>query len=172
MKGIERRLLLSIMVLAVISAGSVLANPVSAATIYTVDSSMTNAQIQAKIDGASSGDTISFAAGTYKDIKLRINKTINLVGDGAVINSVNESNTIIFNITSSGNDASGTTVQGFEFNLLNSSSGSSTGYAINLDSVSNVVIKNVTSHNGKSAVYNYVASNTLIENCTFEDIYN
>ena len=159
------------MVLAVVSAGSVMASPVSAATV-SVDSGMTNAQIQAKIDGANSGDTISFASGNYKDINLTINKTLNLIGNGAVINSINESNIVIFNITSNGNDASGTTVQGFEFNLLNSSSSSSTGYAINLDSVSNVVIKNVTSHNGKSAVYNYVASNTLIENCTFDDIYN
>ena len=162
------------MVLAIVSVGSVMANPVSAATTHNIAAGSTSAQIQAMINMASSGDTISFAHGTYNDIKVNINKTLNLVGNGAVINGVNESSTVIFTISadSLNADGSGTTVQGFEFNLLNSSSSSSTGYAINLDSVSNIVIKNVTSHNGKSAVYNYVSSNTLIENCTFETIYS
>ncbi|MEN6553643.1 MAG: right-handed parallel beta-helix repeat-containing protein [Methanobacterium sp.] len=164
------------MLLAVISAGSVMADPVSAATI-PVTAGSTNAQIQDLINDAHSGDTISFAPGTYNDIKLTINKTLNLVGNGAVINGINESNTVIFNITSDGNDASGTTVQGFEFNLLNNNvkSGSkvtSTGYAIYLDGVLNVAIRNVTSHNGKSAIYNGASSNILIDNCTFEDVYN
>ena len=164
------------MLLAVISAGSVMADPVSAATI-PVTAGSTNAQIQALINDAHSGDTISFAPGNYNDIKLTINKTLNLVGNGAVINGINESNTVIFNITSDGNDASGTAVQGFEFNLLNNNvkSGSkitSTGYAIYLDGVLNVAIRNVTSHNGKSAIYNGASSNILIDNCTFEDVYN
>ena len=164
------------MLLAVISAGSVMADPVSAATI-PVTAGSTNAQIQALINDAHSGDTISFAPGNYNDIKLTINKTLNLVGNGAVINGINESNTVIFNITSDGYDASGTAVQGFEFNLLNNNvkSGSkitSTGYAIYLDGVLNVAIRNVTSHNGKSAIYNGASSNILIDNCTFEDVYN
>lgn len=153
-----------------------MANPVSAATVHQVAAGSTSATIQAVIDEAQSGDTINFAPGTYNDIKVKINKTLNLVGNGAIINGINESSTVIFNITADGDDASGTTVQGFEFNLLNNNvtSGSktvSTGYAINLDKVSNVVIRNVTSHNGKAGVYNGNAFNTLIENCTFDDKY-
>ena len=165
-----------IMVLAIVSTGSVMADPVSAATL-PVTAGSTSAQIQAIIDNAHSGDTISFAPGTYNDIKLNINKTLNLIGNGAIIKGINESDTVIFKITAEGDaDGSGSTVQGFEFCLLNNNvtSGSkrvSTGYAIQLDKVSNVVVKNVTSHDGKAAVYNTNAVNTLIENCTFDDKY-
>ena len=161
------------MVLAIVSAGSVIASPVSAATVYTVDSSMTNAQIQAKIDGASSGDTISFASGTYNDINLTINKKLDLIGNGAVINSINTSNSVIFTVIANNSvDASGTTVQGFELNNLNSSPDSLTGYGIDLEKVSNIIINNITAYNGKSAVYSGSANNVLIKNCSFYYQYN
>lgn len=173
MKGIEKRLLLSIMVLAVISGGSVLASPVSAATTYTVDSSMNNAQIQAKIDAASSGDTISFTSGTYNNVNLTINKTLNLIGNGAVLNSININNSVIFTITASGDvEGSGTTIQGFELNNLNSSPSASYGYCIDLERVNNIVINNITAHNGKAAVYCNGAQNVLIKDSGFYYQYN
>jgi len=160
------------MVLAIVSTGAVMANPVSAATI-PVTAGSTSAQIQALIDDAHSGDTINFETGTYNDIKIKVNKTLNLVGNGAIINGVNESSTVIFMITAEGDaDGSGSTIQGFEFNLLNNTLGKSTGYAIQLNKVSDVTVRNITSHNGKSAVYSGTAFNILIENCTFDDVYN
>lgn len=164
------------LVLATITIGTVTADPVSAAVIQ-VPAGANSTTIQALIDGANSGDTINFASGTYNDIKLIINKTLNFVGNGAIINGINESSTNIFTVTTSGDaDASGSTFKGFEFNLLNSNVTvsnklTSTGYAINLDRVSNILIENVTSHNGKAAIYNGNAFNVLINNCTFTDDY-
>ena len=165
---------MSIMVLSIVSMGSVMANPVSAATTHNIVAGSTSAQIQAMIDMAGNGDTISFAPGTYNDIKVKINKTLNLVGNGAVINGINESGTAIFTISADATNANGssTTVQGFEFNLLNNTMNASTGYAIKLNKVSNIAINNVTSHNGKSAVYSSSSSNVLVQNCTFDDQYN
>jgi len=160
------------MVLAVISAGSVMADPVSAATV-PVTAGSTNAQIQALINDAHSGDTISFAPGTYNDINLTINKTLNLIGNGAVLNSININNSVIFTIIANSSvDASGTTVQGFELNNLNSSSSSLTGYGIDLEKASNIVISNITTYNGKSAVYSGSANNVIIKNCSFYYQYN
>jgi uncharacterized repeat protein (TIGR01451 family) len=164
------------LVLATITIGTVSADPVSAAVIQ-IPAGASNTQIQALIDGANPHDTINFAPGTYDNIKLIINKTLNFVGNGAIINSVNESSTNIFFVTTFKDaDASDSTFNGFEFNLLNSNVTSngkltSTGYAINLDRVSNIVIQNVTSHNGKAAVYNGNANNVLIKNSTFTDNY-
>ncbi len=152
-------------------------NNLSGTQTWNIKSTMNNSYIQSLIDGANSGDTISFASGTYNDIKLVINKTLNFVGNGALINGINESSTNIFTVTYNGDaDASGSTFKGFEFNLLNNNVTSggkltSTGYAINLDGVSNILIENVTSHNGKAAVYNGNANNVLINNCTFTDDY-
>ena len=152
-----------------------MADPVSATT-FQVPAGSSSTQIQSIIDGANYGDTISFAPGTYTDIKLVINKTLNLVGNGAIIKGINETSTNIFTLSSDGNDASGSVVEGFEFYLLNNNVTvgtklGSTGYAVNLAMVSNVVVKNVTSHDGKAAVYNNMAKNTLVENCTFDDRY-
>ncbi|WP_248611901.1 right-handed parallel beta-helix repeat-containing protein [Methanobacterium alcaliphilum] len=160
------------MVLFMVSAGTIMIDPVSAAD-WTVNSGSNSADIQAIIDGATSGDTINFQAGNYDDIKVLINKTLNLVGNGAVLNSVNSNNTYIFKIVASGDvDASGTTVQGFEFNLINNTEAKTSAYAIQLDRVQNILIKNVTSHDGKSGVYCGNVNNTIIENCTFTDAYN
>ncbi len=162
--------------IAIFSTSAVMAAPVSAATIQ-IPAGSTNTEIQTWIDGANSGDTINFEPGTYDDIKIIINKTLNMIGNGAIINGINEQNTTIFMVTTSGDaDASGSSFKGFEFNLLNNNVTiggklASTGYAIDLDRVSNIVIENVTSHNGKAAVYNGNAFNVLINNCTFTDNY-
>jgi len=164
------------LVVATIAIGTVSAAPVSTNTIQ-IPAGSSSAQIQALIDGASQYDTINFAPGTYNDIKLTINKPLNFVGNGAIINGLNQSNINIFDVvTNATGDASGSTFKGFEFNLLNNNVTvnnklTSTGYAINLAGVSNILIENVTSHNGKAAVYNDVAYNVLINNCTFTDDY-
>ena len=164
------------MVFAIVSTGTALVGPVSAATL-NVAAGSTSQQIQDIIDTAAIGDTIIFAPGEYNDIKIKINKTLDLMGNGAIIKGINETDTNIFTITAEGDaDGSNSKIEGFEFFLLNNNitSGSktkSTGYAINLDRVNNVVVNNVTSHDGKAAVYNGNSFNTLIENCTFTDDY-
>jgi len=164
------------MVFAIVSAGTALVGPVSAATL-NVAAGSTSQQIQDIIDAAAIGDTIVFAPGEYTDIKIKINKTLDLMGNGAIIKGINETDTNIFTITAEGDaDGSNSKIEGFEFFLLNNNitSGSktkSTGYAINLDRVNNVVVNNVTSHDGKAAVYNGNSFNTIIENCTFTDDY-
>lgn len=164
------------MVFAIVSTGTALVGPVSAATL-NVAAGSTSQQIQDIIDTAAIGDTIIFAPGEYNDIKIKINKTLDLMGNGAIIKGINETDTNIFTIIAEGDaDGSNSKIEGFEFFLLNNNitSGSktkSTGYAINLDRVNNVVVNNVTSHDGKAAVYNGNSFNTLIENCTFTDDY-
>lgn len=164
------------MVFAIVSTGTALVGPVSAATL-NVAAGSTSQQIQDIIDAAAIGDTIVFSPGEYTDIKIKINKTLDLMGNGAIIKGINETDTNIFTITAEGDaDGSNSKIEGFEFFLLNNNitSGSktkSTGYAINLDRVNNVVVNNVTSHDGKAAVYNGNSFNTLIENCTFTDDY-
>ncbi len=175
---IKITMLMLIIVLSTFSTGVVMAGPVSAADTIIVPTGSTSAQIQELINNAHPGDTISFEPGTYTDIKVKINKTLNLIGNGAVIKGINETDTNIFTIIAEGAaDASGSTIKGFEFFLLNNnvtlSNGKivSTGYGINLATVSNVAVSNVTSHDGKAAVYNGNAYNTLVENCTFDDQY-
>jgi uncharacterized repeat protein (TIGR01451 family) len=164
------------MVFAIVSTGTALVGPVSAATL-NVAAGSTSQQIQDIIDTAAIGDTIIFAPGEYNDIKIKINKTLDLMGNGAIIKGINETDTNIFTIIAEGDaDGSNSKIEGFEFFLLNNNitSGSktkSTGYAINLDRVNNIVVNNVTSHDGKAAVYNGNSFNTLIENCTFTDDY-
>lgn len=177
----KMNLFVVLFVLAIFSTSTVMAAPVSAATIQ-IPAGSTNTQIQALIDSAHSGDTINFAPGTYSDISIIINKTLNFVGNGAIINGINKESADIFTVTKNetldvATDASGSTFNGFEFNqlynnqtLINKKVGSS-GYAINLDRVSNIVVENVTSHNGKAAVNNAAACNVLVKNCTFTDDY-
>jgi uncharacterized repeat protein (TIGR01451 family) len=133
---------------------------------------MNNNQIQALLDGAGNYTTINFAPGTYNGINLIINKTLNLVGNGAIINGFNSTDNI-FTVTSNGTaDGSGTMIMGFQFFPVNNATNGSKSSSIDLNQVSNVVIMNVTSENGNAAVYNGNAYNTLIQNCTFGDVYD
>ncbi len=158
--------------MAILSTGTMMASPASAAT-YNITTGSSNAQIQAILDQASNGDTINFAPGTYNGIDLIINKTLDLVGNGAIINGFNSTDNI-FTVTANGTaDGSGTMIMGFQFfPVNNATTNASKSSSIDLNQVSNVVIENVTSENGNAAVYNGNAYNTLIQNCTFGDVYN
>ena len=157
--------------MAILSTGTIMAAPASAAT-YNITAGSNSAQIQTILNQASNGDTINFQPGTYNGIDLVINKTLNLVGNGAVINGFNSTDNI-FTVTSNGTaDGSGTMIMGFQFFPVNNATNGSKSSSIDLNQVSNVVIMNVTSENGNAAVYNGNAYNTLIQNCTFGDIYD
>ena len=86
--------------MAILSTGTMMASPASAAT-YNITTGSSNAQIQAILDQASNGDTINFAPGTYNGIDLIINKTLDLVGNGAIINGFNSTDNI-FTVTVNG----------------------------------------------------------------------
>ena len=51
----------------------------------TVTSGSSSADIQAKIDGLSDGDTLNFEPGNYTDISIYVNKSITINGNGAVL---------------------------------------------------------------------------------------
>ena len=157
--------------MAILSTGTIMAAPASAAT-YNIAAGSSSTQIQSVLDQASNGDTINFQPGTYNGIDVVINKTLNLVGNGAILNGFNSTDNI-FTVTSNGTaDGSGTMIMGFQFFPVNNATNGSKSSSIDLNQVSNVVIQNVTSENGYAAVYNGNAYNTLIQNCTFGDIYN
>ncbi len=117
--------LISIMVLALVSTGTVMADPVSAAST-NVTSDMSSAQIQTIIDGSSAGDTINFLAGVYSNISLSINKALNLVGNGVTLIGNSTINAVI-----SVANATGVNITGF--NII----GNGSKYAVSLTNVSN-----------------------------------
>jgi uncharacterized repeat protein (TIGR01451 family) len=154
-----------------LSVGTTMVAPASAAT-YNITAGSSSAQMQSTLDQAGNGDTINFQPGIYNGIDLVINKTLNLVGNGAIINGFNSTDNI-FTVTSNGTaDGSGTMIMGFQFFPVNNATNGSKSSSIDLNQVSNVVIMNVTSKNGNAAVYNGNAYNTLIQNCTFGDAYD
>jgi len=92
LKGINKCLMLSLVVLTIFGSGIASA---SAATV-TVNSGLNNTQIQAIIDGSNSGDTLQFLGSEYDNIALVINKTLNLVGanGGTLIKAISNSSYI------------------------------------------------------------------------------
>lgn len=140
---------LSVLVLLLVLVVAV--GPVSAAPV-NVNSNMTNAQIQNAINGANSGDTINFAAGTYNGICLNIAKRLNLVGNGAVLNGNGSSVMTISN-------TNGVQITGFVINIGNTGANGITG-----SNISSAVIQNNTLKNGGDAINIFMTYNNLTIN--------
>jgi len=135
--------------------------PASAATV-NVDSSMSNTDIQNAITGATAGDTINFAPGTYNGISLTINKALNMVGNGATIIGNGSS---VFTITG----ATGLTINGFNINI-NSTTG---GDGITGKNVYNCVIENNAITHGDDAINIFQSyRNLTIQNNNVSDMNN
>ena len=113
--------------------------PASAATV-NVDPSMSNTAIQNDITGATAGDTINFAPGTYNGISLTITKALNMVGNGA---NLVGSGSSIMTISST----TGLNITGFNININSNSANGITG-----SSVVSCNIKNNTITNGGDAI--------------------
>ena len=130
--------LISIMVLALVSTGTVMADPVSAAST-NVTSDMSSAQIQSIIDGSGAGDTINFLAGVYSNISLSINKAMNLVGNGVTLVGNSTINAVISVANATGMNISG-------FNII----GNGSKYAVSFTNVSNssVMSNNISNTSG------------------------
>ena len=117
--------------------------PVSAATII-IQPSYSNSLIQSKINGANSGDTISFQPGTYTGISLKIIKGLSLTANGAV--TLNGASTgPIFNVS----NTVGVTINGFNMN-----SGAPSGSNIDDIDLTNVNSSSVTNNNFTNTLNN------------------
>ena len=110
----------------------------SAATV-NVDSSMSNTAIQNYITGATAGDTINFAPGTYTGIHLTVSKALNLVGNGATLIG---SGTSILTIS-----GSGISINSFNININNTGADGITG-----QNVYNCNIQNNNITNGDDGI--------------------
>lgn len=145
-------------VLALLVAISLSIGPVSA---IDVDDSMSNAEIQGYIDGAGVGETINFLEGTYLNISLIINKTLNLVSNGATLigNGTNHILTISNTI--------GVTITGFTIDINGTG-----GDGIRGSNVTSAVIANNTIKNGGDGISifmmykNLTIANNTITNMT------
>jgi hypothetical protein len=141
--------LISIMVLALVSTGTVMADPVSAAST-NVTSDMSSAQIQSIIDGSGAGDTINFLAGVYSNISLSITKALNLVGNGVTLVGNSTINAVI-------SVANATGVNITDFNII----GNGSKYAVSFTNVSNSSIMSNNISNTSSYGVNIADSGTL-----------
>ncbi|MDR0913457.1 MAG: right-handed parallel beta-helix repeat-containing protein [Methanobrevibacter sp.] len=88
---IKKSIILFALILAIVAVGS----SVSFAATIDVNNTMSNNDIQAKIDSAELGDTINFAPGEYSDIAFKLNKSITLNGNGAILKGSNSSSQAI-----------------------------------------------------------------------------
>ncbi len=133
----------------------VLSGSVSAATYTVCSSGCDYTSIQAAVNVASDGDTISVAAGTYTE-NVDVTKSVNIVGAGADVTTVQaaSSSGTIFYVTASNVKISGFTVTG------------SSGYTgIHLRGVSNSNIsKNIVSNSFYGIYLLSSSNNTIINN--------
>ncbi|MBI4813420.1 MAG: right-handed parallel beta-helix repeat-containing protein [Methanobacterium sp.] len=128
---------------------------------FIVNSTMTNDYIQSIIDGAHLGDTVTFLAGAYNNIALSVTSAVNMISNGAILNS--DGNSPVISII--GALASGTNVTGFTINGNGTNDGvsASNTQGINIsDNLFNntnnaVSFSNV---NGSSVVSNEIYNNT------------
>jgi len=132
LKGINKFLILSFVVLSIFGSGIASA---SAATV-TVASGLNNTQIQTIIDGSQSGDTIEFLGSEYDNIALVINKTLNLVAvnSGTVIKAISNSSAIPQIVT---NNAIANTAAFYFFNGTNGAGNGSSLSGFNITSMAN-----------------------------------
>ena len=188
MKGIEKFLMVSLIVISIFGSGI---SSASAATV-NVDAGLNNADIQTLIDNANSGDTIQFLGSEYDNIALVINKTLNLVGanTGTLIKAINSSsdiptivsknaiaNTAAFyflnttngSVTSSSDQS---TISGFNItSMANSASG--IGYKNSLiysQNVTGIKIFNNSLNFASWGIYSYICPNIQIFNNTINNM--
>lgn len=156
MKGINKCLMLSFFILAILGSGIA---SVSAATV-TVNSSLNNTQIQAIIDGSNSGDTIQFLGTEYDNIALVINKTLNLVGanGGTIIKAISNSSYIPQVVT---NNAITNTAAFYFFNGTNGAGNGSSISGFNITSMAN---STTGMGYGNSLIYSQYVSGLNITN--------
>jgi len=125
-------------------------------SVYTVDSSLSNSDIQTVINNANVGDTVKFLTGIYHNISLNITQDLNLISVNATLDSIGTFP--VFSINGLG--ASGTNITGFTIN------GSTTSYGINLNSTSKVSVNNNTVTTNLVGIHLSNSTNNTITNNT------
>ncbi|WP_321423188.1 PQQ-binding-like beta-propeller repeat protein [uncultured Methanobacterium sp.] len=150
------------------------------------NSSTINEDVQSILDNAESGSTVVFLGTVYENLKLVINKPLNLlsnVGTRIITNSLGEAVFII-----NGTQASGTQVTGFDI-ITNTTSGilvnntsnviisnvqvtSNGGTACNVNESSYITIKDSNFSNSSVGVQITNSSNTLLNRNTITDNQN
>ena len=160
MKGIEKFIMVSLIVISIFGSGI---SSASAATV-NVDAGLNNAQIQTLLDNANSGDTIQFLGSEYDNIALVINKTLNLVGanTGTLIKAISNSSYIPTIVS---NNAIANTAA---FYFLNTTNGSVTSSADN----STISGFNITSMANSTTGIGYKNSLIYSQNATGIQIFN
>ncbi|MCL2114734.1 MAG: right-handed parallel beta-helix repeat-containing protein [Methanobrevibacter sp.] len=120
MNNVKKLLLYSFLVIGLLSI-------ISSASAANVVDTMNNAEIQNVID-TTNDTTVFFTPGTYQDISLTINKTLNLQGNGSTLN-FNSGTPIVLNVISTTN----VVINNFTIN---------SGRAIVVNSTNNINITN------------------------------
>ncbi|MDO5860657.1 right-handed parallel beta-helix repeat-containing protein [Methanobrevibacter sp.] len=139
----------------------------------TIETTDTNDQIQAKINGLNDGDILNFQQGEYKDICIYVNKSITINGNGATLYgydrpSLNTTPDIILNTTAQGGYAITNLAtlyiletDGLTMKDLNFVAGANSGTSMGKDArYSNCVIYNYRSNNAQ-------ISNITVDGCSW-----
>lgn len=150
-----------IFIIAILFAVVISLSSVSAADV-TVTPTNNNTVIQGIIDNANTGDNITFEPGTYNNVKLTVNKGINMYGYGANING--DGSNSVFTIT----DSIGLVIGGFNINVNTYEKNGITG-----SNVQNAIIENNTIEHGGDGINIYKTyANLTIKNNTINDMQN
>lgn len=154
-----------LMLIMIISIIAITSSSAFAATVQ-VNSGETSSQIQSKIDAASSGDTISFAfGGTWSGTAVKINKTLNIVGNGGTITNNNNGAAAVFSFMpiTTGTGSSGSSLSSFTINAP---------YAVSAQDTNKITLRNLVINGEKvdKSGYNPIAlqrvNTAVVDSCT------
>ena len=154
-----------------------------------VDNGLPNAEIQKIIDNSNNEDTIEFLGENYNNIKLNVNKELNIKSEiGTILNgasnspifSINSNNVNISNFIINPKESDGILINGSkDINILNNSIANSLnqskindynngstllpGIGIKILNSSNIVVKNNNIKSFESGLYNEYSNNLSIK---------
>ena len=154
-----------------------------------IDNGLPNAEIQKIIDNSNNEDTIEFLGENYNNIKLNVNKELNIKSEiGTILNgasnspifSINSNNTNISNFIINPKESDGILINGSkDINILNNSIANSLnqskindynngstllpGIGIKILNSSNIVVKNNHIKSFESGLYNEYSNNLSIK---------
>lgn len=154
------------------------------ASTYQITKGMSSCEIQSKIDSSKSGDTISFASGgSWENVNLKIDKRLNIVGNGAKITQ--NSSKAIFEVSLTNKNSARILIQGFNVNAkstvksvntnqvvirnMNITGSYNNGNSIEVSNANSVLIDNVGITGSKNAIAIYNSSNTIITGCSISN---
>ena len=158
-------------------------SPVFAST-YQITKEMSFSEIQNKIDSSKSGDTINFTSGgSWNNINLKIDKKLNIVGNGAKITQTNSKT--VFDLNLAKKNSARILIEGFNINAnsaiksvstkqvivknVNINGSYNNGNSIDIAGANYVLIDNVKISNSKNGLNIYDSSNITISSCSISN---